>query len=368
MKILGKLLKFLLWGLLILILLAGLTVLAWWMRWPIFTGIFVAAGLGGVLLLFFAGRFLWRLRNKRRFVQTALAGLETAIPFEAVRSTPLETRWNALLLHDRSRRGKLIDPRDFIERTWYIALDATGTLSPLFAENRADWDASQLIARYDFSKTTLLHCQAAALGEPEGSENREELLTLMARDLKKGALSGIVLLVSAKDMLARGEQNLREEGYVLRAHLYELMATLNRNLPVVVLVEGVDRLPGGDALFARTNVAENWQGGFSTGSTARPGEEAAVTAEAAWRERLYDDLVSGPPPATDELTCLEQIRALGEKLDALFASLLEEAPRHDPVVLSGVFFCPSGTPAPATDAAPEVAGPKDAQTPSGYAG
>jgi hypothetical protein len=351
MKFLGNLLKFLLWCLLAFILLAGLTALAWWMRWPMFTGVFVVAGLAGVLLLFFVGRFLWRLRSKRHFVQTALAGLETAVPLETARTPPLETRWNALLLHDRSRGGKFIDPRDFIERAWYVALDATGALSPLFAGNRTHWDASQLIARYDFSKTTLLHCQAAALGGPEGPENREELLTLMARDLKRGALSGIVLLVSAQDLLSRGEQSLREEGYALRAHLYELMAALNRNLPVVALAEGLDRLPGGDDLFARAGVAENWQGRFFAGSILRPGQDAAAAAEAAWRERLYDDLVSGPPPARDELACLDRIRALGEKLDTLFASLLEEAPRRDSLVLSGVFFCPSGTsaadPAPA---------------------
>ncbi|MDR1463052.1 MAG: hypothetical protein LBI68_07965, partial [Azoarcus sp.] len=366
MKFLGTLLKFLLWCLLILVLLAGLTALAWWMRWPMFTGVFVVAGLAGALLLFFAGRSLWRLRNKRHFVQTALAGLETEAPPETARSTPLETRWNALFLHDRARGEKLIDPRDFIERTWYVALDATGALSPLFAENKAHWDAAQPIARYDFSKTTLLHCQAAALGGSEDSENREELLTLMARDLKKGALSGIVLLVSAKDMLARGEQNLHEEGYALRTHLYELMAALNRNLPIVALVEGLDRLPGGGDLFARTSVAEDWRGCFFAEDVARPGQEAATTAEAALREHLYDDLVSGPPPAKDELACLEQIRALGEKLDTLFVSLLEEAPRHDALVLSGVFFCPSET--ETSVPAPEAVGPESARTPSGYAG
>jgi hypothetical protein len=367
MKLLGKILKFLLWCLLALVLLAGLTALAWWMRWPMFTGVFVVAGLGGALLLFFVGRSLWRLRNKRRFVQTALAGLETAAPSETARATPLETRWNALLLHDRSRGKKLIDPRDFIERAWYVALDATGALSPIFAGTKTGWDATQAIARHDFAQTTLLHCQAAALGGPEDAEeNREELLTLMARDLKKGALSGIVLLVSAENLLARGEQNLHEEGYALRACLYELMVALNRSLPVVVLVEGLDRLPGGDAFFARPGVAESWPGCFFAESTACPGQEAATTAEAALRERFYDALVSGLPAAKDELACLEDVRALGEKLDMLFASLLEEAPRHDPILLSGVFFCPSGAgaadPVPAPDAAPETAGPESART------
>ncbi|MDR2788819.1 MAG: hypothetical protein LBD06_10795, partial [Candidatus Accumulibacter sp.] len=218
MKTLGVILKVFSWVALFLALLACLTLLAWWMRWPMFTGVFIALGLIAGALLFFVGRFFWRLRNKRRFVEQALSGLEDARPASAP-ETPLEALWNSLLLHDRKGHRRVIDPRDFLERAWYAVLDTTGRLSPLFAEHPSDQDAARPIARHDFSMTTLLQVQEAAL---DGAD-KEELLTLMARDVKKGALRGLVLLIPL-DELKADDQSLHERGYLLRTRLYELTA------------------------------------------------------------------------------------------------------------------------------------------------
>ena len=303
-----------------------------------FTGVFVVLGLFAGALLFFALRHFWRLRNKRRFVEQALSGLQGP-PSASATENQLETLWNSLLLHNRQGHGRgAVDPRDFLERAWYVALDATGSLSPIFAENPSHRDAAPPIARHDFATTTLLQVRETTLNGTE----KEELLTLMARDVKKGALRGLVLLLSL-DELKTDDQNLHERGYLLRTHLYELMASLNRNLPLYVLVEDVDRLPGGPLLFARPG-AENWGGCFFPGDEEgeRPGREAAQAAAAALRECLYDDLVANRPTSGDELVCFEHLEALGDRLDPLFTSLLQEVPRHDPLWLSGIFFCPTG--------------------------
>jgi hypothetical protein len=340
MKTLGAILKIFLWIFLLAAALAGLTLLAWWMRWPMFTGVFVVLGLAAGALLFFALRFCWRLRNKRRFIEQALSGLQ-GTQSASVAESPLETLWNGLLMHDRQSHGRAVDPRDFLERAWYVVLDATGSLSPVFAENPSLLDAASPIARHDFGATTLLQVQEAALN----GGDKEDLLTLMARDVKKGALRGLVLLLSF-DELKADDQNLHERGYLLRTRLYELTAALNRSLPLYVLVENVDRLPGGQLLFARPG-AENWGGRFfpeeaEEAERERPGRTAAQAATASLRGCFYDDLVAHRPTSGDEFICFERLEALGDRLDQLFISLLQEAPRHDPLRLSGVFFCPTG--------------------------
>ncbi|MDR2675510.1 MAG: hypothetical protein LBC18_11805 [Opitutaceae bacterium] len=342
MKTLGAILKILLWGFLVATVLAGLTLLAWWMRWPMFTGVFIVLGLAAGVLLFFALRFCWRLRNKRRFVEQALSGLQSPSQPASVAESPLETLWNSLLLRDRQGYQRAIDPRDFLERAWYVVLDATGSLSPIFAENPSRHDAALPIARHDFAMTTLLQVREAAL---DGAD-KEELLTLMARDVKKGVLRGLVLLLSL-DELKADDQGLHEHGYLLRTRLYELIASLNRSLPLFVLVEDVDQLPGGQLLFARPD-AENWGGRFFPDEEEAkeegecPGREAARAAVAMLRECFYDDLVAHRPTSGDELLCFERLEALGERLDQLFLSLMQGAPRHDPLRLSGIFFCPTG--------------------------
>jgi hypothetical protein len=340
MKTLGAILKILLWTVLLAAVLAGLTLLAWWMRWPMFTGVFIMLGLAAGALLFFALRHCWRLRNKRRFVEQALSGLQGPQSAGVVES-PLETLWNKLLRHDRQGHGRAIDPRDFLERAWYVVLDATGALSPIFAETPSRRDAASPVARHDFATTTLLQVRETAL---DGEETKEELLTLMARDVKKGALRGLVLLLSL-DELNADDQSLHEHGYLLRTRLYELTAALNRSLPLYILVEDVDRLPGGPLLFARPG-AENWGGCFfpDGAEEENPGREAARTATAALRRCFYDDLVTHRPTSGDELLCFEHLDALGERLDRLFTSLLQDAPRHDPLRLSGIFFCPGNLP------------------------
>ena len=340
MKFLGTLLKIVLGIFILLLLVAGFTFLAWWMHWPPFTGIFIVAGLIGCVLLFFAGRLFWRLRNKRRFVQEALSGLKILAPAASGAAvTPLESRWNQLLPRDGFSHA--VDPRDFLHRVWHVALDATGTLSPLFVQRQKAWEAADGIARHDFPQASLLQITRSALD----GEQREDLLTLMARDLKPGALADLILVIRIEDLLDGTEVTLNEQGHAFAARLYELMATLNRDLPLYVLIEGMERIPGGSALLSRPGLADRWAGRFFASDTTSvetapaQGTQASEAAEAEWRLVLYDDLVAGATAFRDELLALENLRSLGAKLDCLFASLLQDAPRRDPLRLSGVFFC-----------------------------
>ncbi|MDR1890491.1 MAG: hypothetical protein LBQ81_14180 [Zoogloeaceae bacterium] len=338
MKLLGIILKGLLFLLLALILLGLLTLLAWWLNWPMFTGLFILAGIAGLVLLFRAGRFLWRMRNKRFFVQQALSGLKTTEVTAEAEVSGMASLWRSLLHFDRQKR---LDRREFHGRSWYLALDATSedtVLSPVF--NEKGKPETQSLARHDFAVTTLLQ---AANGSLEG-ERGEELLTLLARDVPKNAFAGILLLVSARDLLQKDGNALHEWGFQLRNALYSTMVALNRNVPLCVLVQDMETLSGGELLLARTKNKEALPGRFFVPESNGPawteqGKLAADAAGAMLREALYDDLVQGTPAGADELRFLEEIRRIGRQLDALFATLLQDVPRQDPVRLSGVFFC-----------------------------
>ncbi|MDR1276669.1 MAG: hypothetical protein LBL72_09865 [Candidatus Accumulibacter sp.] len=341
MKFLGTLLKTLLALLLLVVVLAAFTFLAWRMRWPVFTGVFIVAGLIACALLFFVVRFVWRLRNKRRFVQQALAGLRTDPGNAPVGDrSAMETLWSTLL-----DQNQCPGTQGFLDRICYLALDATGAASPLFTHVQKKWDAQQRIARHDFAQTTLLQLTQSILD----GEEKEEILTLLARDIRNDSLRGLILLVSANEIEGLSEQTLLERGFTHRAQLHELIAAVNRSIPLYVLVQDIDRLPGGALLLSRPGVSENWPGCFfdeapeaAKGAAAddrRFGEEAAISAEASLRAALYDDLVERRPPWADELVCLDRIRELGGKLDRLFAGLLQFEPRRDPLRLAGIFFC-----------------------------
>ncbi|MDR0578066.1 MAG: hypothetical protein LBI87_11185 [Candidatus Accumulibacter sp.] len=340
MKLLGLILKGLLFLLLVIVLAGLLTLLAWWLKWPLFTGVFILAGIAGLALLFWAGRFLWRARNKRFFVRQAMSGLKNSEVAADARLSAIADRWRSLLLFDSRER---VDPREFSGRSWYLALDATreGTvLSPVFDGK----EESQALARHDFAASTLLQVSSASLDGEAG----EELLTLLARDVPGRAFSGILLVVSARDVLAKDAVLLNEWGFQLRNALYTVMAAVNRNLPLYVLAQDMESLPGGETLLARARskgmppgcffALDARAGGLSW---AEQGKAAAGSADAMLREAFYDDLVQGAPAGADELRFLETLKELGRQLDALFAALLQDVPRQDPVRLSGVFFCPT---------------------------
>ncbi|MDR1934309.1 MAG: hypothetical protein LBS49_01740, partial [Candidatus Accumulibacter sp.] len=365
MKLLGAILKGLLLLLLIVIVLGLLTVLSWWLRWPMFTGFFILLGLFGAALLFWAGRFLWRLRDKRSFVRQALSGLKTPAAAE-VQVSGIETVWNALLARDP---GKRPDRREFLGRSWYLALDGAGSaaasafsLSPLFTGK----EESGPLARRDFASTTLLQAAAGAL---EG-DGKEQFLALFARDVPGSAFSGFFLLLSARDLLSRADTALQEWGFQLRDALYSVMVATNRNAPLYLLVQDMDALPGGASLFARPKGGETLPGRFFDAGDApdeggeRPGEAAARALAATLRTVLFDDLVQGAPAAQDELRFLEESGTLGRRLDAFFSALLQEMPRQEPLRLAGVFFCPTrpvrensaGAPPGAVEAKAEATG------------
>jgi type VI secretion system protein ImpL len=350
MKLFGLLLKGLFFLLIAIVLLGLLTMLAWWLKWPIFSGLFILLGLAGLALLFRAGRFFWRARNKRFFVQQAMSGLKKTEVVADANATGLDGLWRSLLLLDRQKR---VDQREFFGRSWYLALDATSdgaTLSPVFngkASAPPRQGQARTLARHDFATTTLLQMANSAL---EG-EMGEELLTLLARDVPGRAFVGILLVVSARDVLAKEASFLHEWGFQLRNALYTTMVAANRNVPLYVLVQDMETLPGGVFLLARAERKETLPGRFFardalTGddgpSWAEQGRAAAEAADATLRAALYDDLVQGSPVGADELRFLEEVGRLGRQLDALFAALLQDVPRQDPVRLSGVFFCPTG--------------------------
>ena len=67
LQTLGKILKIALWLVLLILVLGLLTVLAWWMRWPLATGAVILLGLIACAVLLVAVRFFLRWNNKKIF-------------------------------------------------------------------------------------------------------------------------------------------------------------------------------------------------------------------------------------------------------------------------------------------------------------
>ncbi|MDR2162162.1 MAG: hypothetical protein LBO77_08520 [Desulfovibrio sp.] len=339
MKALGLILKVLLWILLLAIALSLLLALSWWMRWPLFTGFFLLLGILGAVILFLVFRTLIRWRNKRLFVRKTLEG-NSLPPAIVLSGDTLGTQWNALLKRDK---GGGISSGEFFSRSWYVVLDFTGGLSPVFqraAGSVAAGDKAYL-ARHDFASTTLLQIAETALSD----QDREELLVLLARDVRKNALRGVILLLSATEIGVLNREELREQGFLHRSRLYDLMVVVNRNLPLYILVQDLDKLPGAADLLSRpTEKSGLLPGCFfadESGEEASDsaGRDAARAADALLRKTLYDDLVLGLPPRGDELLFLETLSVAGGRLDDFLSALLQDMAPYDSFRLRGIFFC-----------------------------
>lgn len=342
MKGLLKLFKICLFVVLGAAILALLTGLAWWFNWPLATGAVVLVGVLACWLFFLGVRTLWRWRNKRLFVKNVLQEqqrLETR-PREATGTALMDIWQQGMAVLDNSPLRYTTHPRH--GQPWFLALDDTGRRSDLFRELGRSVpphrDNAPLTWHFLPSSVVLQVPEAA----PADADAWESTLTLLARDRRKMALRGIVLLLSAQELLAGTPDVLRAKGQRLRGRLQQVMLTLSRRFPVYVCVQDMESLPGMRELGARLPVAvtdaplgcliEAELSSFQ--AVTRAAEEAVTRLREAIRDTAAD-----VPPHGDELLALEAPVRVGEALQVLLEPAFRLVPHQATPLLRGVFFC-----------------------------
>lgn len=368
MKLLVKIFKYLLLVLAVVLLVAGLTALSWWMQWPLFTGLAIVTGLVGLVLAWFGIRTLGRIYNKKTFVKSVLstpAGTSLTASLQGL--SRVESIWNRGL-DILGQSPMRFHSRSSFAQPWYVVLDSDDTLSPLFREFGTTVDDGQPdppLCWHLLTDSVMLHVkEGCGSAERPHSDIWEEVALLMARHRRSIPLRGFIFLLPAADMARADSERLRSHAHWLRSHLQQVMLIFNKRLPAYVLVRDMEELPGGAELARRlpASLGEQPLGRLFSIDPCEttPGTQAADCAADTLEYALQSTSLDGIPPHGDELGLPLAMRHLGRKLDVLLECAFRTLPHQITPRLRGLFFgctrTASGQTAPLTAHLPASSG------------
>lgn len=361
MKLLVKLLKYLLWLVLAAAFCAALTAAAWWMGWPLATGLVILLGIVAAVLVFVVCRALYRWRNKRVFVQSVLReqwSREDGTQGGDASSVTQVWR-DGMAVFDGSPLRASLNPQ--YAQPWFLTLDdttdartegATTSCSTLFSEfaRRVPAQESAFGERppliWNFLPSAVL-LQVPESGRDGENGPWETTLVLLARHARKMAMRGIVVLVSIKELRALPPDALRAKGQHLRQRLQQVMLTLSRRFPVYICVQDLECLSGMAELSGRLPVSvTDVPLGALLPEGISPGQGAAQATAAArlrLRTAMEDAAAEDIRPQGDELLALEELNVFTDPLKILLEQAFRSMPHQVSPLLRGVFFCHTHT-------------------------
>lgn len=343
MQALGKLLKIVLWLALAALALALLTALAWWMRWPLFTGAVVLLGLLALAALVVALRAGLRWNNRKLFVRRVLSEQKaTSLSAPALGGMTDAWRQGMQLMAAspaRFRQTLRYSQPWFLTLCWEAApslLSETGKTVPADEDAPLHW--------HYLRSSVVLETAAPALEGDDG--DWATLLELSAGQHGAYPFQGIVLVVSARSLQSCSEDNLPAQGMRMANAVQQFLLSRRRCCPVFVLVRDLEALPGMDAIarLLSPDRLERTPGLLMD----HPEEELPAAADrvADLLERdLRDRAREGVPPQGDALKALCALRELGPRLTKLLSALCVPVAHQAFSPLRGLHFC-FGAPLP----------------------
>ena len=343
MQALGKIVKVVLWLAVAVLVLGVLTALAWWMRWPLFTGAIVLLGLLALIVLFVALRAALRWNNRKLFVRRVLNEQDVTS-----RSSPVLNG-----MADAWRQGMQImttSPARFhqslrFSQPWFLTLTCDTAPSLLTETGKTvPADGNAPLHWHYLRSSVVLECAAPAPDSDAGDWTT--LLELVAGQRGACPFKGIVLVVSARALRECGEDALPALGMRLSNTVQQFLLTRRLNCPVFVLVRDLEALPGMDAVvrLLSADLLDKTPGLLLD----RPEEELAAAADrtADLLERDLQTLArDGATPQGDALHALCALRDLGPRLTRLLAPLCVPVAHQAFSPLRGLHFC-FGAPLP----------------------
>ncbi|MCR4666834.1 MAG: hypothetical protein K5657_06020 [Desulfovibrio sp.] len=335
MKFFFSLLKGLLWLVLIILFLALLTLLAWWMQWPLITGVVLLLAFLGLFLAFLGIRALFRWRDKSRFVKKVLdeQSAETKVPLSLGGMADCWQQGMNLLWTSPHRFQERIES----SQPWFLTLEAgTNAFSLLAArgETVPETETSPLFWHF-LSSSVLLHCREDRISSVEW----QELLEKLAAGRKSFPVRGILLVFSVNDLQGRSREGLSTLGRSLRMKIEQLMLTMGRCYPVYALVQGIESLSGMQDIISVLPAEEYDTALGLVESPSADAREAAACAVRRLEDVLQKNAVEGRLPSSDMLLGLHSLREFGERLAPLFEQLVLSVSHKVSPFLCGIAFC-----------------------------
>jgi type VI secretion system protein ImpL len=358
---LGKILKVLL----IIVLLAALSALAYWVcllkAWPWWVAVILVAGVLGLWTGFvFARKYLLRSRE-RKFVQRVIeqdtAAIAKAPVTQRHQLQELQEHWKESVTRlQNSHLRKRGNPLYVLP--WYLILGDTGVgktsavrnaglSSPMTEVRRAPGVSGTRNCDWWFLEKAIILDTAGRytipVEEVQDLEEWKQFLALLARYRKKEPLNGVLVAVGADSLLAANEKKLREDGQMIRRRIDQIMRVVGARFPVYVLVTKMD-LVHGFTEFARH---------LPPGSLSQAMGYNNLKNAIFWLDvlnegmqnlgeklrRLRFALVQGEetvPPGT--ILFPQEFARLRPGLEAFLKAVFEENPYQENPLLRGLYF------------------------------
>ncbi len=286
------------------------------------------------------GRRLWRRLRGRR------VATRRQVPPDAA----LAQAWERAL-----RRGGAA--HDGAALPWFLLLGATGAgkttalrqariPSPVASIHDASGDGAGFGWWY-LNRLVILDCGDCLPERDAGAQvaaRWDYHLRMLHKLRRREGLDGVVIALSARELLQGDPQSLAEQARSLRARLEELVTLLRQRFPVYVLLTHCDVLYGLDA-WARAlpeHQLEQALGYLAGLEPAGPQDDFVDRAFDAVGERLnrlrWQLLARQREPGPGLLVFPLELQALREPLQAFADNALAPHPYLEPLLLRGLFF------------------------------
>ena len=247
-----------------LVLLAALLVFGavLFLGWPWGVGFFVLVGFVGVWIgVVFIKKLLLR-RREQHFVQQVIEQDQSRMKSMSAKDRDqlqeLQEHWKeAIATLRQSHLKKRGNPLYVLP--WYVVVGESGSgkttaiksarLSSTFAEvsrtsgisgtRNCDW--------WFFEEAVILDTAGrftVRVDEARDKEEWQKFLLLLSKFRKKEPINGLVVTISADKLLESDEDELAEEGRIVRQRIDELMRVLGAKFPVYVMVTKCDLVKG----------------------------------------------------------------------------------------------------------------------------
>ncbi len=230
--------------------------------WPWWVGFFVLIGIVGIWIGLIFIKKLFLRRREQHFVQQVIEQDQSRMQSMSARDRDqlqgLQDRWKeAIQTLRQSHLKKRGNPLYVLP--WYLVVGESGCgkttaiksarLSSTFAEvskttgisgtRNCDW--------WFFEEAVILDTAGrftVRVDETRDKEEWQKFLVLLAKFRKKEPINGLVVTISADKLLQANEDELSEEGRIIRQRIDELMRVLGAKFPVYVMVTKCDLVKG----------------------------------------------------------------------------------------------------------------------------
>jgi len=261
-KFLVKLLKILLIGALAVLLVLLIFGIVLSLDWPLWTGIFMLAGVIGIILGIIFFKKLWLKQREKQFVNQVIdqdqAYIETLSEKDRKNSKELQDRWKeAVDTLRKSHLRKYGNPLYILP--WYMIVGESGSgkttaiqsarLTSPFAEisSTSGTSGTKNCDWWFFDNAILIDTAGrytVPIDDARDSNEWQKFLINLKKFRKKEPLNGLVVTIAADKLIDGTPEALEASAKLVRRRIDELMYVLGAKFPVYILVTKCDLIQG----------------------------------------------------------------------------------------------------------------------------